>query len=152
MALAVLVAWFLISNTALAQSPDAPKRKSGLWHLAQSGGPGPNQEFQECVERATDDMVGGARQGCSKWTLRRQGPALTAETVCKADGKSQTESMVFRGNFDSAYRLEHTPIYRAPSEKPAKPVITTEARWVGPTCPAGLKPGDSAPLEKAKKR
>lgn len=135
------------AGTVLATS-DAPRRKSGLWHISITSPEMPQMQmqFQECVDQKTDDLMkpqvpGDDEVSCSKIDIRREGAGFVMDSVCKMNGTTVTTRSVFSGNFDSAYKVDNKSTYRPPFEGLREATMRMEARWTGP-CKPGQKPGD----------
>ena len=139
-----LIAALFAATAALADEP--PTRKSGLWEIrVLNGGAGGAQTMQQCIDRKTDDMMRDQARGleqsaCSKKELRREGPNLVAESVCKVGSSTATTRAVFVGSFDSAYKVDIRSTYEPPYQGMRESRAQLEARWLGP-CKPGQKPG-----------
>ena len=136
----------LLCFAALA-ADDAPKRKSGLWHITMSGAHTPRMLLEECVDRDSDDFSKPQDEAsCSKVDIRRQGAAVNVETVCKEEGSTVTARGTFSGNFDSAYKGSFKMSFNPPMQGMRETTMQTEARWVGP-CKPGQRPGEMNMIE-----
>jgi hypothetical protein len=143
----VLIALLLAGSAAFAASPDAPKRKSGLWEMKVSspqmkGG----HAMQQCVDQKSDDLMKQDRPGmekmsCSKNSVRKDGDKIVGESVCKMDGSTVTTRSVITGQFDSAYKADIKSTFDPPMHGMKESATVVEAKWLGP-CKPGQKPGD----------
>jgi hypothetical protein len=101
MKLAVFLATLLAAMAASAASPDAPRRKSGLWDISITAPGMPQMSFRECVDQKSDDMAKPAKPGedddvsCSKVDWRREGAGWVMDSVCKVEGTTATTRSVF---------------------------------------------------------
>ena len=129
---------------ATAASPDAPKRKSGLWQMKMSAGPMPGgMTMQQCVDQKSDDIskMQEAKNNCTKNVVCHEGDKIVAESVCKVEGTTATRRTVFSGNFDSNYKADIRSTYDPPMHGIRESSSTIEAKWLGP-CRAEQKAGD----------
>lgn len=139
------------SAAALAQTPDLPTRKAGLWEMVMrpDGGAGP-QTMQHCTDEATDKamstMFGGPmQQACTQQTVQRSANSITIDSACSFGNMKSVSRSVITGDFSSAYtvkvdsRTEGAMMPGMPQRGESS--MTIDAKWVGP-CKADQKPGD----------
>jgi Protein of unknown function (DUF3617) len=123
-------------SLTVASAEDLPGRKTGLWEIKTTFEGKSPAASQECVDRATDQLVRSRpNTSCSK-NIRRSANSFTIETTCSFAGKTSTGRAVVTGSLESAYTMKSEAIRDVPGSG-----FTTEAKWLGP-CKAGQKPGD----------
>jgi hypothetical protein len=138
---------FAIISSALAASPDLPRRKSGLWEINMSNQAVKGaQAMQQCIDEKTDNlmksnMAASEKQSCSKNEMRREGDKWVAESICKFDGSTAKTRAVFTGQFDSAYKADIKSTYEPPLHGMRESSATIDAKWLG-ACKPGQRPGD----------
>jgi hypothetical protein len=146
---------------AIGQTAESlPPRKPGYWEirmLTDSPGGGGNTEIasQMCIDAATDrDMMDfglqASKEACKKYETKRDGAALVIDAECTFGPMTSTTRSTITGDFQSTYtiRIEGTTDggFNAPGapKGPQKTVVVQTARWLGPACGNGMKPGDIA--------
>ncbi|NLD55815.1 MAG: DUF3617 family protein [Burkholderiaceae bacterium] len=132
----------LLSSAALADV--LPKRKAGLWEATSAGGPLGTQTIEQCVDAATDDMLGMKDAGETKCTdpvVSRNGNRYRVQFACEGEGVKST----FDGNYliprDTEFSGEMKMRFDPPQAGMTGMDMKTTGRWVGP-CRDGMKPGD----------
>jgi uncharacterized protein DUF3617 len=147
----------LASLTMLASVPadalDLPARKVGLWEvkMAFEGRNLPSQVVQQCIDAATDKMMGAfgsnLSQGmCSKQDVQKVGNTLVIDSVCEIAGMKTTSHGVVSGDFNSNYTVKMTSTRTGGPAIPGMPAdgksdMTIEAKWIS-ACKPDQKPGD----------
>jgi hypothetical protein len=139
----------VLSSPSPGSSTDAPRRKSGLWQLKQTGDhwPPPGLESHECVDHATDSFPPKADNNCGDPKFHRQGSDLVFLSSCKIDNTTLTQRIVVRGSLDNAYTEEWSLIFRPEAPGHSNSRTTIQARWLGAACKPGMTPGDSVLLD-----
>lgn len=138
---------------------DMPKRKSGLWQMKMTSthGQGGTFTLQQCIDHATDELMGGqadsastmmpkrnrssSKQKCSTQNLRREGNKFVMDSVCQHGKTTATTHAVATGTFDSNYRMESRTTFDPPLRGVGESTTVVEAEWLGP-CKEGQRPGD----------
>jgi hypothetical protein len=92
-------------------------------------------------DRSDDDIETGAD---SAMLQVRSGDTWTVDAICRSKGKSYTQHLVIRGNFDSGYTMTDTMEGDDDVVPGGKTTTMTTARWLGP-CATDWKPGDDRP-------
>lgn len=140
---------FLLTATVLdAAAETFPRRKSGLWEVTTTVSTAPNGVLtaQTCVDQNSDDLLWEQETGpdahmtCSKPTFHKEGSDWIAESVCKVETSTVTSRSVFRGSFDSSYRVESTSTYSPPLMGMNETTSVIDVIWLGP-CKPGQTPG-----------
>jgi hypothetical protein len=132
---------------AAAGTPDAPKRKPGLWQqtvTTSTGTPMPPQTMSMCTDEKTDSLIAdqaGANQRCAQQSVKRQGNAYVVEAVCKDGATTVRAHGTFTGDFTSRYSGEMRTTFDPPMHGMKEMTQKIDARWVGP-CKPGQEPGD----------
>lgn len=161
-------AWLLfLAATLLLQmttatavyAADTPKRKSGLWQMTMTSthGQGGTFTIQQCIDQATDELMGGqadsasammpkrnrssSKQDCTTQDLRREGDKFVLDSVCRHGRTTATTHAVATGSFDSNYRMESKTTFDPPLRAVRESTTVIEAEWLGP-CKEGQRPGD----------
>ena len=129
-----------------ALAAEMPSRKAGLWEVTMSfeNRNVPGQTLQQCIDAATDQMMGSlagpySADACSKGTVQRSANAITIDSACTVGGKTATAHAAITGSFDSAYTMVVTS--QSTGTPDDKMTTTIVARWLGP-CTADQRPGD----------
>src|SRR5690606_61028 len=132
----------LLSSAALADA--LPKRKAGLWEATTTGGPLGTQTIEQCVDPATDDMLGvkeAEEMKCTTPVITRNGSRFRVQFVCEDEGVKSS----FDGNYliprDTEFSGEMKLRFDPPQAGMTGMETTQSGRWVG-ACRAGMKPGD----------
>jgi hypothetical protein len=142
--LAVASSTAVMAGAGHAQTPDAPKRKSGLWEMTtQVHGMPAMPTVQQCIDQKTDDLFTPqeGKSTCTVTQQKRTGDRLEVVSVCKESGSTSTAHAVFVGSFDSQYRAEVHVTYDPPQAGRKEATLTTSGKWLS-ACKAGQKPGD----------
>jgi len=130
-----------------AGTPDAPKRKPGLWQqtVTTSSGPGmPPQTMSMCTDEKTDNLIAdqaGASERCTQQSVKRQGNAFVVEAICKDGTTTVRTHGTFTGDFTSRYSGDMRTTFEPPMQGMKEMTQKIDARWLGP-CKPGQKPGD----------
>jgi hypothetical protein len=119
---------------------DAPLRKSGLWDIRTETSVGVPVTMQMCIDQRQDDMTADAnsqdvRTRCSKLDTRRNGDAVTIDSVCTQDGHTATGHTVISGNLVTDYRMENTTRFDPPLQGMQSLSSTMTGKWLGPCKP-----------------
>jgi hypothetical protein len=123
-------------SLTMAAAEDLPGRKTGLWEIKTTFEGKALTVSQECVDRATDQLVRSRpNASCSK-TVSRSANSFSIDTTCSFAGKATTTRAIVTGSVESAYMMTSQAIAEVPGSG-----FTTEAKWLGP-CKASQKPGD----------
>lgn len=146
-------------GTTAVYAGDMPKRKSGLWQMKMTSthGQGGTFTMQQCIDQATDELMGGqadsasmmmpkrntssSKQKCSTQDLRREGNKFVMDSVCQHGKTTATTHAVMTGTFDSSYRMESNTTFDPPLRGVRESTTVVEAEWLGP-CKEGQRPGD----------
>ncbi len=147
-----------VSTTAI-YADDTPKRKSGLWQMKMTSthGQGGTFTMQQCIDQATDELMGGqadsastmmpkrnrssSKQNCSTQDLRREGNKFVMDSVCQHGKTTATTHAVATGTFNSSYHMESKTTFDPPLRGVRESTTIVEAEWLGP-CKEGQRPGD----------
>jgi hypothetical protein len=145
-----LVAFALLSAWPAA-ALDLPARKPGLWQMTTkyegAGSPSPAQNFQQCIDAATDKEMNAygstmSTEMCSKWVPQKVGEKIIIDQACQIGAMSSTGHTEYSGSFDSAYTVNTSLITTGgPALSNGKSNTITEAKWIGP-CKPDQVPGD----------
>jgi hypothetical protein len=150
---AVSIAALSVLAGAPAAALDLPARKAGLWEvkMAFEGRNLPPQVLQQCIDAATDKMMGSLgsnlSQGmCSKQDVQKVGSTLVIDSVCQIGGMTTTSHGVVSGDFNSNYTVKVTSTRTGGPAIPGAPAdgksnMTIEAKWIS-ACKPDQKPGD----------
>jgi hypothetical protein len=129
-----------------ARADELPSRKPGLWEVKTNVETrnGPPLLIQQCIDVATDQMMGSlagpySADACSKRTVQRSANAITIDSACTVGDKTATAHAAITGSFDSAYTMVVTS--QSTGTPDDKMTTTIVARWLGP-CTADQRPGD----------
>ena len=149
---ALLAAAIAGSAAVVAQIPDLPTRKPGLWETRmtteQPAGT-PVIKSQMCIDAATDRemMEFGlkmSKDSCKKFDTRRAGMAWVIDAECSFGPMKSVTKTTITGDFQTtvSVRIEGTTDgMPGAGVGPQKTLMTQMATWKGP-CGDGLKPGD----------
>ena len=138
--------------TLAAKTDDAmPKRKAGMWEMKMENPMmhGISVTTLQCIDEKTDaEMQKSAMKQkdyeCSKQSFKKTSNGFEAESVCKSDKMTVTSKIVASGDFQSAYKMDMTSrMDPTPQGMPAEMKSTINVRYLGATCEAGMKPGDT---------
>jgi hypothetical protein len=149
-ALAALIGLSLVvpaAGSGAVVGDDYPARKPGLWEMTVDTGNGPPKAAQYCIDSVTDVAMGKMGQAtigdvCSRYETRRDGNAVTSDSICRI-GKSQvTTHTVTTFVEDTSSHAVSTSHFDPPMPGgDADGKVTRDGRWVGP-CAADMRPGD----------
>ncbi len=133
-----------------AYADDLPQRKTGLWELTMTAGPGvPPQTMKQCIDSGTDaklmkmgtDMAGKLGAQCETTGIKKVGAQYINESTCQMGTTKITSKSVFAGDFNKEYSGETTATYDPPLMGMANAKTTLAAKYLG-DCEAGQAPGD----------
>ncbi len=136
------------SAAAIAQFPDLPARKPGLWETRmtteQPAGT-PVITSQMCIDAATDRemMEFGlkmSKDSCKKFDSRRAGMAWVIDAECSFGSMKSVTKTTITGDFQTTMTVRIEGTVDGMGAGPEKTLMTQTAAWKG-SC-GDLKPGD----------
>jgi hypothetical protein len=135
-----------IATAVGAASPDAPKRRPGLWQqtVTTTGVAIPPQSMSMCTDEKTDDLImarAGESQNCERQSVRRDGSAFVVDALCRSGNTTIRTQGRFSGDFATSYSGELRSTFDPPMQGMKEMSQKIDARWVG-ACKPGQKPGD----------
>lgn len=145
----------LSTLTALAQIPDLPSRRPGLWDISmtvdrQGGGAMPivtQMCFDPASERELMDYgLKMSKDNCTRYDMKRIGKTWVIDSECTFGKVKSASKVIISGDFQSnvTMRIEGKSEGGFAGEKgPQQSLITQVATWKSADCP-GMKPGDIA--------
>ncbi len=136
------------SAAAVAQLPDLPPRKPGLWETRmtteQPAGT-PVITSQMCIDAATDRELFEfglkmSKDTCRKFDSRRAGGAWVIDSECAFGPMKSISRTTITGDFQTSMTVRIEGTVDGMGSGPQKTVMTQAATWKG-AC-GDLKPGD----------
>ena len=142
--LSICLLQIMATTDVLSDTP--PRRKSGLWEVTVSHGPGRSFTMQTCIDQNSDDMWTQPTEAedqmkCSQPTFQKEGSSWVSESVCNMGESTGTTRAVFTGSFDTSYRVESKSTYSPPLMGMKEATTIIDAKWLSP-CKPGQTAGD----------
>jgi hypothetical protein len=136
-----------LGAAALAQAPDLPRRKPGLWetqmNMTQAPGGGA-MKSQQCVDEKSDaeamQRSFGGEGRCEQKSFKKTAAGFEAESVCKTAEGVATSRMVVTGDMQRRYEMDNLTRFEPPRRGMKEATMKMTATWLG-ACPPDLKPG-----------
>ncbi|MET0272254.1 MAG: DUF3617 family protein [Phenylobacterium sp.] len=129
-----------------------PMPKAGLWELTVTAAALPEAtKMQVCVGEPTPGSnpftPPQPNQTCAKNNVVRTAGGYAIDMECASSGMTMAIKGDVTGDFSSAYRVDMTTTLSGANVPAGQPPIKSavDAKYVG-ACPAGMTPGQSAPV------
>ena len=141
----------LMCSSVLAQTPDFPARKPGLWEarIENAQIPGGGMTSQECIDEKTDAQMqkrafmgeGQKNNNCKLISSKKTSKGWEIDSSCKNPQLTVNAHTVVSGDMQSAYTVDSLARFDPPMMGQKEMRTQMKFRHVG-ACKPGMKPGD----------
>lgn len=138
--------------SAVAQSPEFPPRRPGLWEavtVTEKPDKVPRISAKMCIDAATDRelMEFGLRMSkdtCARYEVKGKGQRWTIDSECRLGSIKSISRTNISGDFQSrvSVKIEGTTEGMPGASGPQPMLMTQETRWLADNCGSGMVPGD----------
>lgn len=141
----------LMCSAVMAQTPDFPARKPGLWEarIENAQLPGGGMTSQECIDEKTDAQMqkrafmgeGQKNNNCKLESSKKTANGWEIDSSCKNPKLTVKAHTVVSGDMQSAYTVDSLAHFDPPVMGQKEMRTRMKFRHVG-ACKPGMKPGE----------